>query len=162
MAPGQRAGWVVEIIVLCCGLPEHGGDAVGERIAADAGEVLAEKVSCPPGIARRRGSDDFDVVAFPVHRLVAGILADCSGHGVEVGDGEPEGRVSADGEPQCRGRRGRVRGELRLSVPRSGQPRCGDRAAVDVNRGPGSGQVVMLAGVLVTRWLHACHVARVR
>jgi hypothetical protein len=161
VASGKLAGWAVGVVVLSCGLPEQGGDAGGERVAADAGEVLAEKVSCPPGMAGRRGGDHFDVVAFPGHLLVAGTLARCSGDGVQVGDGEPEGRVSLDGEPQCRGSGGRVGGALRLPVPRSGPRRCGDRAAVDINRGPGSGQVVRLAGVLVTRWLHECHVAQV-
>jgi hypothetical protein len=33
---------------------------------------------------------------------------------------------------------------------------------VDVNRRPGAGQVVMVAGVLITHWLHECKVARVR
>ena len=56
----------------------------------------------------------------------------------------------------------RVGGALCLPVPRSSPPLCGDHAAVDVNRRPGSGQVVMVAGVLVTHWLHECKVARVR
>ena len=70
-------------------------------------------------------------------------LARCSGYDVEVGDGEPEGRVDADGEPQCRGGPARVAGALCLPV-------CGYRAAVDVYRRPGSGQVLMMARVPVT------------
>jgi hypothetical protein len=161
VAAGKLAGQVPEVVALFCGLPEHGGDAEGERVAADAGEVLAEKVSCPPGIAGGRGGDHFDVVAFPIHLLVPGTLARCSGDGVEVGDGEPEGRVVVDREPQRHGGRGRVGGALCLPVSRSGSPRCGDRAAVDLNRGPGSGQTVMVAGVLITLWLHEGKVARV-
>jgi hypothetical protein len=99
VAPGKRAGWAVEVVVLSRWLPEHGGDAEGERIAADAGQVLAEEVSRSPGIPGGCGGDHLDVVAFPVHLLVAGTLAGCSGDGVEVGDGEPEGRVGVDGEP---------------------------------------------------------------
>ncbi len=107
--------------------------------------------------------DHFDVVALPDHLLVTGTLARRSGDGVEVGDGEPEGRVAVDGEPQRRGGRARVGGALCLPVPRS-SPLCGDHVAVDVNRRPGSGsgQVVMVAGVLVTHRLHECKVARVR
>lgn len=131
-------------------------------VAADAGEVFAEQVSCSPGIAGGCGADHVDVVALPVHLLVTGTLARRSGDGVEVGDGEPEGRGGVDGEPQRRGGQARVGGALRLPVPRSSPPLCGDHAAVDVNRRPGSGQVVMVAGVLVTIWLHECKVARVR
>ncbi len=106
--------------------------------------------------------DNFDVVALPVHLLVTGTLARRSGDGVEVGDGEPEGRVGVDGEPQRRGGQARAGCALCLPVPRSGQPVCGDHAAVDVNRRPGSGQVVMVAGVLVPHRLHEYKVARVR
>jgi hypothetical protein len=114
VAAGKLAGQVLEVVVLSRGLPEHGGDAEGERVAADAGEVFAEQVSCSPGIAGGRGADHFDVVALPVHLLVAGTLACGSGDGIEVGDGEPEGRVGADGELQRRGGRGRVGGALCL------------------------------------------------
>ena len=105
MATGKLAGQVLEVVVLSCGRPEHGGDAEGEGVAADAGEVFAEQVSCSPGIAGGCGGDHFDVVALPVHLLVTGTLARRSGDGVEVGDGEPEGRVGVDGEPQRRGGR---------------------------------------------------------
>jgi hypothetical protein len=42
---------------------EHGGDAEGERGAADAGEVFAEQVSGSPGIAGACGGDHFNVAA---------------------------------------------------------------------------------------------------
>ncbi len=103
MATGKLAGWVPGVVVFSRGLSEHGGDAEGERVAAGAGEVFAEQVSGSSGIAGGCGGDHFDVMAFPVHLVVAGTLARCSGDGVEVGDGEPEGRVGVDGEPQRRG-----------------------------------------------------------
>jgi hypothetical protein len=162
VAAGKLAGQVLGVIVLSRGLSEHSGDAEGERVAADAGEVFAEQVSCSPGITGGCGGDHFDVVALPVHLPAAGTLARRSGDGVEVGDGEPEGRVGVDGAPQRRDGQARVGGALCLPVPRSGPPVCGNHAAVDVNRRPGSGQVVMVARVLLTHWLHECKVARVR
>ena len=160
MATRKLAGQVVEVVVLSCGLPEHGGDAEGERVAADAGEVFAEQVSRSPGIAGGCGDHHFDVMALPVHLLVAGTLARGSGDGVEVGDGEPEGRVGADGEPQRRGGRGRVGGALCLPVPSGRPPVCGDNAAVDLNRRPGSSDTVMVAEVLVPHRLHDGKAAR--
>ena len=53
-------------------LPQLEGDAEGERIAADTGEMLAEQVSCPRGVTGGGSPDHFDVVAFPVHLPVAG------------------------------------------------------------------------------------------
>jgi hypothetical protein len=161
VATGKLASQVLEVVVLSRGLSEHGGDAEGERVAADAGEVFAEQVSGSSGIAGGCGGDHFDVVALPVHLVVAGTLARCSGDGVEVGDGEPEGRVGVDGEPQRRGGKARVGGALCLPVQRSGPPVCGYRTAVDVHRWPGSGQVVKVAEVLVPHWLHEGKVARV-
>ena len=84
------------------GLPQLEGDAEGERIAADTGEMLAEQVSCPHGVAGGGSPDHFDVVAFPVHLPVTGTSGHGSGDGAEIGEGEPEGRVGADGAPQCR------------------------------------------------------------
>ena len=43
---------------------EPGGDADGERVAADTGEVLAEQVSGSRGLAGGCGGDHFDVMAF--------------------------------------------------------------------------------------------------
>ncbi|HEY1618193.1 MAG TPA: hypothetical protein VGG25_11270 [Streptosporangiaceae bacterium] len=161
MAAGKLAGKVLEVVARSRGLSEHGGDAEGERVAADAGEVLAEEISGSPGIAVGGGGDHFDVVALPVHRPVAGTLARCPGNGAEIGDREPEGRVGVDGEPQRRDGKARVGGALRLPVPRSGPPVCGYRAAMDVDRGPGIGQVVTVAGVLITRRLHDGKAAQV-
>jgi hypothetical protein len=31
---------------------------------------------------------------------------------------------------------------------------------VDLNRGPGGGQVIIVAGVLIWHWLHVCQAAR--
>src|SRR5579875_578196 len=161
MAAGKLAGQVPEVVVLSCGLAEHGGDADGERVAADAGEVFAKQVSCPPDITGGRGGDHFDVVAFPAHLLVAGTSACCSGDGVEVGDGEPESRVNVDRESQCRLGRGRSGGALCLPVPSGRPPVCGYHTAVDLNRRPGGSLVITVAGVLITHRPHERQVARV-
>ena len=42
---GKLAGEVLEVVALAGGLSELGGDADGERVAADTGEVFAEQVS---------------------------------------------------------------------------------------------------------------------
>ena len=66
-------------------LPQLDGDAEGERVAADAGEVFAEQVSCSHGIAGDGSPDHFDVVAFPVHLPVTGTSGRGSGDGAEIG-----------------------------------------------------------------------------
>ena len=71
-AAGKLAGQVIEVVVLSRGLSEYGGDAEGERVASDAGEMFAEQVSCSAGIAGGCGADHFDVVALPVHLPATG------------------------------------------------------------------------------------------
>jgi hypothetical protein len=70
-------------------------------------------------VARGRGGDDFDVMAFPVHRPANWLAAWCAGDGLEIGGGEGEVRVSGDGEAHGHGGPARVGGSLRPSVPRS-------------------------------------------
>jgi hypothetical protein len=156
---GNLGGEGFEVVVVH-GLPEPGDDAEGERVAADAGEVFAEQVNCPPGIAGDRGADHFYVVAFPRHRPTAGILVPGAGDGAEIGGGKPEAWVGADREAQCGGGAARVDGSLRLLVPGGRSRSGGDPAAVDLYRRPGGGRVIMVAGLLVWRWLHACQAAR--
>jgi len=157
---GKLAGEVLELAVLSRGLPELRADADGERVAADAGEVFTEQVSCSPGMAGSCGADHFDVVAFPGHLLAPGIAGRRSGDGAEIRDGEPEVRVGVDGEAQCRGRLVRVGGSLRLPVSRGGLPVGGDHAAVVLDRRPYGGSVIAVAGGLAGRWLHDTKVAR--
>ncbi len=64
MTAGKLAGQVLEVVARAGGRLEPGGDADGERVAADTGEVLAEQVSGSCGLAGGRGGDHFDVVAF--------------------------------------------------------------------------------------------------
>jgi len=159
VASRKLAGEVLQVVILG-GLQEPGNDAKGERVAADTGEVFAQQVNCPPGIASGRGADHFDVVAFPGHRPPTGVIAWGAGDGAQIGGGQPEARVGADREAQCRGGLARVGGSLRLLVPRGRSPGCGDGTAVDLNCGPGSGQVIMVAGVFSWLRLHDYQAAR--
>jgi hypothetical protein len=93
---GKLGGQVLEVVAWPCGRL----DADGEGVAADADEVLAEQVSGSRGLAGRRGGDHFDVMAFPVHSPASGLLVRCAGEGAEVGDGEAEAGVGADGQAQ--------------------------------------------------------------
>ena len=72
-------------------------DADGERVAADTGEVLAEQVGGSRGLAGGCGGDHFDVVAFPVHHPAGWLMVRCAGEGDQIGDGDAEVGVGADG-----------------------------------------------------------------
>jgi hypothetical protein len=93
----ELACQVIEVVVHPRWLSRLGNDPVGERVAPDGSEVLAEQVGGSLAIAGGRGADDLNVVAFPVHLPEAGTLARGSGNGVEVSEGELERRVGFDG-----------------------------------------------------------------
>ena len=137
VATGKLAGQVLQVVVSGQLLSDPGGNPDGERVAADTGEVLAEQVRCSRDVARGRGGDHFDVVAFPVHRPATGMAARYAGDGLEVGGGEGEVRVGGDGEAQGKGGPARVGGSLRPAVPRGRLGVGGDHPAVVVDRGPG-------------------------
>jgi hypothetical protein len=61
---------VLEVVVRPLRLAQPGDDAEGERVAADTGEVLAEKVDGSLAVAGGCGAYDLVVVAFPVHLSV--------------------------------------------------------------------------------------------
>jgi hypothetical protein len=158
---GESADEVLEVVVVPVGKAELCGDADGEWVAADSGEVFAEQVSCSPGITRGGGADDFDVVAFPRHLLAIGTFAGRSGDRVEIGDGEPEAGVGIDREAQCRRRLACVDGSLGLPVERGRPPVCGYHTAVVFDRRPVIGWGVAVAAGLVGRAFHDPQVARV-
>ncbi|MDQ2816120.1 MAG: hypothetical protein M3Z75_30825 [Actinomycetota bacterium] len=87
-------------------------------------------------------------MAFPRHRSTTGARVRGARDGREIGGGEPEARVGANCEAQCRGGAARVSGSLRFPVPFGRAPSRGDRAAVDLNRGPGDGQLITVTRVL--------------
>ena len=103
-------------------LSEAGGDAGGKRVTADIGQVFPEQVGRPYGIASRRGSDDLYVVALPTHLPASGILGRHSLDCAEIGDRQPEARISgqrsAVAEFQRPGGSAAIDGPLGLPVPR--------------------------------------------
>ena len=152
---------VLEVVVVPAGVQELGGDADGERVAADIGKVFAEQPRCTVGIAGGSGADHLDVMAFPAHLLATGSFAHCSGDGVEIGDGQPEGRVGVDREAQRRGRPTGIDGSLRLAVEPRRPPACRHHTAVILDRRPGIAQAIMVPAGPAGRWLHDRQVARV-
>jgi hypothetical protein len=151
---GKLAGQVLDVVARARGRLEPGGDADGERVAADTGEVLAEQISGSRGLAGGCSGDHFDVMAFPVHRPASGLLAWCAGEGHQIGGGQGEAGVGADGQAQGCGGPVRAGGSLRPAVPRGRPGVGGDDPAVVLNRGSGGGQMIMAAGTLARRWLH--------
>ena len=107
------------------------------------------------------GADHLDVMAFPAHLLATGSFAHCSGDGVEIGDGQPEGRVGVDREAQRRGRPTGIDGSLRLAVEPRRPPACRHHTAVILDRRSGIAQAIMVAAGPAGRWLHDRQVARV-
>jgi hypothetical protein len=160
VATGKLGGELVQVVVPRHRPSEPGGDPDGEGVAADTGQMLAEQVKCSRDVARGRSGDQLDVMAFPVHRPATGMAAWCTGDGLEIGGGEGKVRVGGDSETQGHGGPGRVGGSLRPPVPR-GRLRVGsDHPAVVLDRGPGGGQMITVAGALVWRWRHNGQVAR--
>ena len=157
----ESADEALDVMVMAAGVSELPGDADGERVAADSGEMLAKQIRCSLGVAGGGGPDHLDVVAFPVHLLTTGIFAGGSGDGVEVGDGQPEGRVGVHREAQRLRRLPRIDGSLCLAVER-GRPRvCGYHPAVILDCRAGIGQAIMVAAGSAGGWLHDRQVARV-
>jgi len=155
----------VRCVVLALGRPEPGGDADGERVAADFGEMLAEQVSGSPRVAGGGGADHFDVVALPGHRPGSGPVrwaagALCAAERGEIGGGEAEGRVGRDREAQRRNGPVGVGGPLRPPIPHSRPHTGGDHPAVILDRGPGREQRIMVAVGLVSRGGHDGQVSR--
>ncbi|MGD0607200.1 MAG: hypothetical protein ABSA53_26915 [Streptosporangiaceae bacterium] len=154
MASWELACQVLEVVVCPRRLSQLGDDPEGERVTPDGSEMLAEQVGGSLAMAGGRGTDDLDVVTFPVHLPEAGTLARGSGHGVEVGESELERWVGFDRVAQRGGGPAAVDGSLGVPVPRRGLQACGDRTAVVLKGGPGGVQVIMLADGLTLCWLH--------
>jgi hypothetical protein len=134
-------------------LSELSGNAIGQRVAADTGEVLAQKVSRPYGVACSGQADDFDVMALPVHLASTSPQDQCSRDGAEIGKSELECWVCGNGEAQCDNGSAAVHGSLRLPVPRRRLPVGGHGAAVVLSGRSGARLIskvyqVMTAGVL--------------
>jgi hypothetical protein len=75
----------------------------------------------------------------------------CAGDGRQIGGGEGEVGVGGDGQAQGHGGPARVGGSLRPAVPRGRRSVGSDHPAVVFDRGPGAGQMIMVAGALAWR-----------
>jgi hypothetical protein len=84
---------VLKVVVHPHGLSYLVDDPDGERVAPDAGQMLAQQVGGTFAIPGGRCAYHLDVVAFPVHLLATGGLSCDAGKGVEIGDGEAEAAV---------------------------------------------------------------------
>ena len=115
-------------------------------VAANTGQVLTEQVGGSTEVAGGRRADYFDVMAFPVHLPTAGGTRGCFGEGVEIGDGEPEGRIGRDRVTERRHGDGRVRGLLGLAIEGGGLDVGRDHPTVVLDRRTGRGRLVT-AGV---------------
>ena len=96
MAAGNSIFEVLRPSGMSHALSEVGDDASSEWVAANAGEMLTEEVGGATDVAGSSGTDQFDVVAFPAHQEATDGARDCLCHRVEVGGGEPKGRIGVD------------------------------------------------------------------
>jgi hypothetical protein len=135
MTSGKVAGQIIEPISLSGALSELGDDAQSDWVAADAGQMLTEKVGGSTEVAGGRRADHFDVVAFPVHLPAAHRTRGCSGEGAEISDGELEGGIGRYCVTERRDGVGRIGGLLCLAIEGGGLNGCRDRPTVVLDRG---------------------------
>jgi len=133
------------------------GDPRGEGVAAHIGQVFPQEVSRSTGLPGDRGTDNFHVMAFPIHLLVhlpaTGFRRHRAIEGVEIGGRESKARIGGDGEPQRVGREATSGGLLRQPVPGRGSLVCGDRTAMVLNGRPfgwplGTGTRLLICALL--------------
>ena len=141
-------------------LSEAGGDAGGKRVTADIGQVFPEQVGRPYGIASRRGSDDLYVVALPIHLPASGILGRHSLDCAEIGDRQPEARISGQRSaarvpaPWWFGGNRRTAGPAGTTLP---PWVCRDRAAVLLDGRYTVSQLKRVLRFLASGVLHGYH-----
>ena len=127
-----------------------------EGVTAHIGQMFPEQVIRTDGIVSDRGTDYFDVMAFPVHLPVSGLRTRHSADGEEIDDSQFEIWIGRDGEPKSRSGTITVGRTLRLPVPRRRQQVCGDCPAVVFDCQPGDRRVGTAGRLWLTvRWLHA-------
>jgi hypothetical protein len=76
--------------------PQALADVPRERVASNAGDVFKEQVGGPTDVASGSGTDHFDVVTFPIHLVATDGARGCLRDRVEIGDGQPKGRIGVD------------------------------------------------------------------
>jgi hypothetical protein len=158
MTSGRVAGQVIEPIPPSCAPTELRDDAQSDRVAADIGQMLTQKVGGSAEVAGGRRADHLDVMAFPVHLPAAHGIRGCFGEGAEIGDGEIEGGIGPDGVPERRYRVKRVHSLLRLAIEGGGLDVCSQRPTVVLDRGTGRDRLATAGGGLVWLLRHGCQV----
>jgi hypothetical protein len=148
MASGKVAGQIIEPIPLSGALSELCDDAQSDRVAADTGQMLTQKVGGSADIAGRRRADHLDVMAFPVHLPPAHGIRACFVEGAEIGDSELEGRIGPDSAPERRYRVKRVDGLLRLAIEGGSLDVCSQHPTVFLHGGTGNDRLAPTGGGL--------------
>ena len=148
MASGKVAGQIIEPIPLSGALSEFCDDAQSDRVAADTGQMLTQKVDGPTDIAGRRRADHLDVMAFPVHLPATHGIRGCFVEGAEIGDSELEGGIGPDSVSERRYRVNRVDGLLRLAIESGSLDVCSQRPTVVIDRGTGNDRLAPTGGGL--------------
>jgi hypothetical protein len=154
MTSGKVAGQILESIPLSCALSEFCDDTQGDRVAADIGQMLTQKVSGSAEVAGRRRADHLDVMAFPVHLPPARDTRGCFGEGAEIGDSQLEGGIGPHGMPERPYRVKRVHGMLRLAIEGRGLDARGQRPTVVLDRCTGNDRLTTAGGGLFWVVMH--------
>lgn len=148
MTSGKVGGQIIEPTCLTCALSEFCDDAQGDRVAADTGQLLAQKVRGSAEVAGCRCTDHLDVMAFPVHLPAGHSARGCLGEGAEIGGGELESGIGLDSVPERRFRFQRVHGLLRLAIEGGGLDVCGQCPTVVLDREIGTDRWATAGGAL--------------
>ena len=94
MATGKLIGEVLKPLPLPHAIAKIANDAQSKRIAANTGEEFTKQIGGSIDLAGGSGANYLDMVAFPDHLASRDRARGCCGHGVEIGDGEAEARIS--------------------------------------------------------------------
>ena len=156
VAGGEAAGDVFEVAAVVRGATEVSDDTEGEGVTAHAGEVFAQQVSGPVDVAARRGTNHFNVVAFPAHLLAIGRGVQRFGHGGEICNRHGKGGVSGHCQPQRHHGVVPVGGALSFAVTGCRLLVGGHHAAMDLDRRFPAGLVDGMGGGTARCRLHEC------
>jgi hypothetical protein len=150
MTSGKAAGQIIEPVPLSCALSEFCDDAQSDWVAADAGQMLTQKVGGSAEVAGRGRADHLDVMAFPVRLPAVHGIRECSAEGAEISGGELESGIGPHRVPERRDGVGRIRCSLCLAIKGGGLDVCSQRATVVLGCGTGRGWLAT-AGVGLCR-----------
>ncbi len=142
---------------LACALSEFCDDAQSERVAADTGQMLTQKVGGSAEVAGGGRANHIDVVAFPVHLPAAHWIRGCFGECAEICNGELESGIGPNCLPERRYRVKRVDGLLRLAIEVGGLDVGSHRPTVVLDGWTGKGRLATAVGWLYWILRHGYH-----